>query len=169
MFSAIRRVAGWKRGTWTLAVLFLGMPVIDAGLAHGETRAVRRVARGASPLREAASRPEAAALSQAGLAGIEAANDAEGRRIRGAYGGSWTSGMSFVAGMLFDPVTASSLRGSSANSSEAMAGPFRYLPSRAEQAQLSVLQLALSISQGGAPTFAGSLYGVANGSGFTRP
>lgn len=169
MLSAIRRVAGWKRGTWTLAVLFLGMPVIDAGLAHGETRAVRRVVRGASPLREAASRPESAALSQAGLAGIEAANDAEGRRIRGAYGGSWTSGMSFVAGMLFDPVTASSLRGSSANSSEAMAGPFRYLPSRAEQAQLSVLQMALSISQGGAPTFAGSLYGVANGSGFTRP
>jgi hypothetical protein len=136
---------------------------------RGETPPEQRFNREAAARKAAAVRPEATVLAQSGLAGMEAASDADGRRVRGSYGGSWTSGMSFVAGMLFDPTTASSLRGSSANSSEAFAGPYRYLPSRTESAQISGLELALRISQGGTPTFAGSLFGVANGYGVTRP
>lgn len=169
MLRAMRRVAGWQRETFTLAVAILGLTLVHAGIAHGETPEASRAGRESKPRRRAATRPTAATLSQAGLVAVEYASDAEGRRIRGSNGGSWSSGMSFVAGMLFDPVTASSLRGSSANSSEAMAGPFRYLPSRTEQSQFSGIQFALTISQDGAPTFSGNLYGLANGSGFTRP
>ncbi len=161
-------LSGWMNGTLALAVSGFA-PWCDIEVAHGEMPETRRVVRETPAKKSVGSRPEAAVLAQAGLADVELASDAEGRRVRGSYGGSWTSGMSFVAGMLFDPDTASSLRGSSANSSEAYAGPYRYLPSRTESAQISGLQLALTISQGGVPTFAGNLYGIANGSGMTRP
>lgn len=170
MRGMMRRVSTGLKGT--LAVGWLGLAVWAASgnAAQGENPSTRRSAGDATTPRKASgARLETAVLEQVGLAGFEATGDSEGRRVRGAYGGSWTSGMSFVAGMLFDPDTASNLRGSSANSSEAFAVPYRFLPSRTESAQISGLQLALTISQGGVPTFSGSLYGIANGFGVTRP
>jgi hypothetical protein len=173
MRRQMRKTAGWTRGMLAGAILGAGLALsvfaVDMGVAFGETPSGRRLGVESTGGKAAMARPEPSALAQIGLAGMDAASDAEGQRVRGSNGGSWTSGLSFVAGMLFDPTTASSLRGSSANSSEASAGPYRFVPTRTESAQISGIQFSLEITQGGVPTFRGSLFGVANGFGVTRP
>lgn len=109
-------------------------------------------------------------LLEAGLGQLAVTDDSEGRQIRGlASSGARTSGMSFVAGMLYDPVTSSTLRGSNSNSTAASGGSGYGLARRAEVAQISVLVLGMTISQDGVPVFNGSLYGTASGFGTAQP
>lgn len=109
--------------------------------------------------------PSAQSLASVGLASLQPQDDQAGEHVRGmAYGrgGGRSSGMSFVAGMLYDPVSSSVIHGSNSNSTAALGG-------RAEVAQISGLQLAMTIQTGSGTVFNGSLTGLASGHGLAKP
>lgn len=105
-------------------------------------------------------------LLASGLQGLETWSDESGSQVRGlARGGAGrASGMSFVAGMLYDPGTSSTLRGSNSNHSAAYGGG-----ARSEVAQISAIMLGMTIRIDGVTTFNGSITGTAGGSGFAQP
>lgn len=109
---------------------------------------------------------ESDVLRESGLGGLETLTDETGSLVRGlaGRGAGRASGMSFVAGMLYDPGTSSVLRGSNSNSTASSGGG-----ARSEVAQYSLIMLGMTIRIDGVTTFNGSITGSAGGHGFAQP
>lgn len=111
-----------------------------------------------------AKQPSALALS--GLSGMEQLSDSQGEAVRGQGYLAGTSGMSFITGMLIDPVSASHIQGTSVQYSGSVEeGESWNSFSHVVSSQTSHLGLEMTVESNNT-LFSGSLAGIAGGLGF---